>query len=64
MCEKCKWEDGLIIKPDGEHELDPCIYRDIAIYHNVTIIISKCVKCGHTIFTWVKQDNTEQEDLL
>lgn len=63
MCAKCSWGDGLVIKPDGEHELDPCIYRDVELYHNVTIIVSKCVKCGNTIFTWMKQDDTEREEL-
>lgn len=37
----------LIIKPDGINELDPCIYEDIEMYANVTVIISRCKKCGH-----------------
>ena len=43
--EKCKFPDGITIKPDGVNELDPCIYEDIAKYKNVTITISKCKKC-------------------
>lgn len=26
-CTKCQFSDGIIIKPDGINELDPCIYE-------------------------------------
>lgn len=57
--EKCSWGDGITIRPDGEHELDPCIYRDEFIARNVTVIISKCVRCGHVSFGWKEQPDTE-----
>ena len=56
--EKCKFPEGMIVKPDGEHELDPCIYEDIEKYTNVTITISRCVKCGHIEISWERQENT------
>lgn len=61
--EKCKFPEGMIVKPDGEHELDPCIYEDIEKYTNVTITISRCIKCGHIEISWERQENTEQIDI-
>jgi hypothetical protein len=59
MSNKCSCGD-MVIKPDGIHELDPCIYEDIEMYTNVTVIISRCQKCGHIEISWMKQDNTEE----
>lgn len=58
--EKCKFPDGITIKPDGVNELDPCIYEDIAKYKNVTITISMCKKCGHIEIGWERQVDTEE----
>lgn len=44
---KCIMPDGLKIKPDGTNELDPCICETIEQYGNITVAISKCIKCGH-----------------
>lgn len=60
MCNKCKGPDGVVFKPDGEHELDPCIYEDIEMYTNVTVVISRCINCGHIEISWMKQEDTEQ----
>ena len=60
MCDKCSWGDGITIKPDGENELDPCVYQDVARYANVTITISKCIKCGHMEISWTRQEDTEE----
>ena len=56
--EKCKWPDGIEIKPDGENELDPCIYKTIEKYANVTVTVSRCIKCGHIDISWKKQEDT------
>ena len=58
MC-KCSF-NGVSIRPDGIHELDPCVYEDIEKYANVTIIISRCKKCGNIEMSWIRQDNTEE----
>lgn len=55
-----KCSSDIHIYPDGQNELDPCIYEDIAIYTNVTVIISRCKKCGHIEISWMKQENTEE----
>jgi hypothetical protein len=25
---RCRFPDGLAVKPDGVHELDPCVYAE------------------------------------
>ena len=57
---KCEFPDGITIKPDGENELDPCVYEDVEMYANVTIVISRCKKCGHVEISWLRQEDTEQ----
>ena len=56
---KCKHSGGIIIKPDGATELDPCVYEDIEKYKNVTVIVSRCIYCGHIEISWVRQEDTE-----
>ena len=50
------------IKPDGENELDPCVYEDIEIHTNCTVIISRCTKCGNLEISWIKNDDCESYD--
>ena len=59
--EKCSFGDGVTFKPDGKHKLDACVYRDILIVRNATVIVSKCTKCGHIEIGWMRQDNSEFE---
>lgn len=63
MSNKCSFGDGMVIKPDGINELDPCIYEDIAMYANVTVVVSRCKKCGHIEISWIRQDNTEEIEI-
>jgi len=56
---KCSY-NGITIKPDGVHELDPCIYQDIEMYKNVTVIVSQCKNCGNISLSWLRQENTEE----
>ena len=57
---KCSWPEGLTIKPDGQNELDPCIYDQVEEYENVTVRILRCRKCGHIQIEWERQENTVQ----
>ena len=54
---KCS-HDGITIKPDGVHELDPCIYETTEAYANVTVFVRKCKHCGHIDIAWKRQDDT------
>lgn len=58
--DKCSFGDGITIKPDGIHELDPCLYEPIEIYKNVTVEILRCKRCGNIDIQWIRQDNTEK----
>ncbi len=62
MC-KCNFPDGLHIKLDSVHELDPCVYEVAEVHHNVTVEVLKCRVCGHTEISWYRQDDTESEVL-
>lgn len=57
---KCSFPDGVVIKPDGIHELDPCFYEVSEMYRNVTVRVLKCKRCGHVEISWYAQDNTEK----
>jgi len=61
--DKCKFPDGMVVKPDGVNELDPCVYEEIESYRNVTVHIFKCKNCGHIEIEWEKQEDTEEIDL-
>ena len=39
---KCSFPDGIVIKPDGVNELDPCVYEEVERYRNCTVIVSRC----------------------
>lgn len=58
---KCSFPDGIVIKPDGIHELDPCVYETIETHWNVTVKVLRCKNCGHVEFSWYTQENTESE---
>ncbi len=60
---KCKYPEGITIKPDGIHDLDPCVYEDIEKYANVTVVVSRCKKCGHVEISWMRQDDTVELDV-
>jgi len=56
---RCNFGVGVTIKPDGVNELDPCIYEDIEIHTNATVVVKRCVNCGHIELEWHRQENTE-----
>ncbi len=58
---KCSFPDGIVIKPDGIHELDPCVYETIETHRNVTVKVLRCKNCGHVEVSWYTQENTESE---
>lgn len=60
---KCKFDNNVIIKPDGVNELDPCVYETIEYYTNVDVEIVKCKKCGNIEVWWHRTPETEKIDL-
>lgn len=59
MC-KCSFPDGITIKPDGINELDPCIYEEVEVHHNVTVRVLKCRKCDHIELEWERGDSDDR----
>ena len=57
---KCSFPNGMVIKPDGVNELDPCNYEEVERYSNVTVSIRRCKNCGHIDIAWYRQDDTEE----
>ena len=55
----CSFGAGVTIKPDGVNELDPCVYEDIEVHTNVTVVVKRCTNCGHIEIVWHRQENTE-----
>jgi hypothetical protein len=55
--ERCKHPDGVTIKPDGIHELDPCVYEEEMVVPNVTVRVLRCVKCGHVEIEWERGED-------
>lgn len=55
---KCS-SNGVIFKPDGVNELDPCFYDEIEEHRNVTVRVLRCRNCGHIELEWKRQWNTE-----
>ena len=60
---KCECPEGITIKPDGIHSLDPCVYKEMERFSNVTVSISKCIYCGHVEVSWFRQEDTEEIDI-
>lgn len=58
--DKCKFPEGIVIKLDGIHELDPCEYQEVERYANVTVSIRRCKKCGNIDIAWFRQEDTEE----
>ena len=60
---KCRWPEGLTIKPDGIHPLSAHVMAAKEIHRNVTVEVGQCVKCGHVELSWYRQEDTEDEIL-
>ena len=63
MSKKCSFPEGMTIRPDGVHELDPCTYEVVEKYRNVIVEVLRCPKCGHTEISWYRQEDTEEVEL-
>jgi hypothetical protein len=61
VMDKCSFPDGIEIRPDGEHPVDPCTYVTKEIHRNVTVTVSECKNCGSIDISWERQDDTESE---
>lgn len=60
---KCTLPHSITIKPDGIHELEPCVYETVEKYHNVTVEVRRCKQCGNVDIAWFRQNDTEEVDI-
>ena len=58
MCKECKYPEGFVIRPDGIHDLDPCIFEEDEVWKNVVVQILKCKRCGKISIGWYKTPNS------
>lgn len=61
--DKCCFPTGVIVKPDGVNELDPCVYEEVECYKNVTVHVMRCLRCSHVEISWERQEDTEEVGL-
>lgn len=59
---KCDFGAGVVVKPDGVNELDPCRYELLEKHTNVTVEVLRCKKCGHVEILWHRQEDTIDEE--
>lgn len=57
---KCSMPDGLVIKPNGVNELDPCLYQTEQVLTNCTVEVSRCKKCGAYNISWYRTPWTKE----
>lgn len=58
-CERCSFLSGMKMSLDGVHEVDPCVYEDVEIHTNATVIVSRCKNCGGYSVSWHRTNETE-----
>lgn len=56
---RCNHGDGVTVSIGGI-PVDPCVYREIQTFRNVTVHVYKCVNCGKLETEWERQDDTEE----
>lgn len=63
---KCRFPDGISIKPDGINELDPCVYETIETMEfskaPIEVSLDRCVNCGYYEITWKVVKNEIDEN--
>lgn len=57
MARKCECPGGETLYLLGE-ELDPCDYKEIERHENVTVLVSRCRRCGHILVEWLRTPET------
>ena len=59
MC-KCTLPKGLVIKPDGVHELAPGLFETEQVLTNCTVEVLRCKHCGKYELSWYRTAATEE----
>ena len=59
---RCQFPDGITVRPDGIHELDPCVYEEIEVVAHCIVHVLRCKRCGHMEIEWEREASTDMED--
>ncbi len=59
---RCRFPDGVVIKPDGVNELDSCLYEEIETVEHCTVHILRCQRCGHIEIEWEREQPDDSEN--
>lgn len=60
---KCELPGGLIVRPDGVNELDPCIYDEIERHSGCIVHVMRCRRCGHIEISWERGEDYQLEEV-
>lgn len=60
---KCSMPDGISIRPDGIHEIDPCIYEEIERHSGCIVHVMRCRRCGHIEISWERGEDYQLEEV-
>jgi hypothetical protein len=55
--------DGIVIRPDGVNELDPCLYEEIEIHYGCIVHVMRCRRCGHVEISWERGEDYHQGEV-
>ena len=55
----CEWPDGITIRPDGVHDLDPCVFDELEIVEGATVTLLRCRYCGKIEILWKRPKEVE-----
>lgn len=56
---KCKFPGGIVVKPDGVNELDPCSYVEVETVYPATVHVMRCKRCGKIEISWERGEADE-----
>ena len=59
---RCQFPNGMIVRPDGVHELDPCIYEEVEVGPHCTVHVLRCKRCGHMEIEWDRETSSSTEE--
>ena len=60
---QCEWPEGFTVNVGGLADVEPCLFEDIEMHTNVTVIVSRCKVCGRVELSWIRQEDTEDVEI-
>lgn len=60
---KCSTPDGVSLRLDGVHEVDPCLYEEIGRHSGCIVHVMRCRHCGHIEISWEKGEDYQLEEV-